>query len=111
MPIKKHVLQAEAYVKPGNNKPEYVFVRIPETLCSSLGIGGGTPLKLYSDKNNYSFTVEVPLSFKNVDMLQRTLERNEDLKKENKELQFKNQELYDSVEMLKRRVFELENNL
>lgn len=104
MPIKKHIVRAEAYIAPERVKPEYVFVRIPESICSAMGIGEGTPLKMYSNNNGYSFTVEVPLSFENLDMLNRTLERNTQLNTENAELKT-------SVELLKKRVAELENML
>lgn len=84
MPIKKHIVSAESYTKPGNVEPDYVFVRIPKSICTALGIGSGTPLKLYSDKNNYSFTVEVPMSYENLTLLEQLREKNFDLSEQNK---------------------------
>ena len=104
MPIKKHVVKAEVYVDSEKEKYKCIVVKIPETICMALGIGEGTPLKLYRNKNSYSFTVEVPLSYENLDMLNRVTEKNS-------ELQEKNKELENSVKMLKSRVAELENML
>lgn len=87
MPIKKHIVSAESYTKPGNVEPDYVFVRIPKSICTALGIGSGTPLKIYSDKNNYSFTVEVPMSYENLTLLEQLREKNLNLCEQNRLLQ------------------------
>ena len=97
MPIKKHILEAHK-INGG------CVVEIPQSVCDAIGIQNGTPVKLYSNNNGYSFTVEVVPSYENVKALDA-------VNTKNTELRNKNIELEKTVKNLKQRVFELENNL
>lgn len=97
MPIKKHILEAHK-INGG------CVVEIPQSVCDAIGIQNGTPVKLYSNNNGYSFTVEVVPSYENVKALDVANTKNTELRN-------KNVELEKTVQNLKQRVFELENNL
>ena len=97
MPIKKHILQAHK-INGG------CVVEVPQTICDAIGIQDGTPIKVYSNNNGYSFTVEIVPSYENAVKLEQATIKNMELQKENKDLK-------SSVEILKHRVAELENNL
>ena len=70
MPIKKHVIKVEK-----DNT-----ITIPKTLCSALGIGEGTCLKVYSNNDNTSFTCEVPFSYENMKTLEKYRQENRELR-------------------------------
>lgn len=97
MPIKKHILQAHK-INGG------CVVEVPQTICDAIGIQDGTPIKVFSNSSGYSFTVEIVPSYENAVQLERVNAKNTELQKENKDLK-------SSVETLKHRVAELENNL
>lgn len=75
MPIKKHILKVEKLDKK-------LYMEIPETICSALGINNDSVVKVYSNNDRYSFTVETMLSFENVCMLERLKDENIKLKEE-----------------------------
>lgn len=79
MPIKKHVVKI---VK----KDKKNILEIPESICSALGINTDSVVKVYSNNNGYSFTVESMLSYENVCLLEQLRQQNEDLKNMNLDL-------------------------
>lgn len=77
MPIKKHIVKVEK-----NNT-----ITIPQTLCSALGIGEGTCLKVYSNNDSTSFTCSVPFSFENMQTLETYKQENNQLRQKIKQLE------------------------
>ena len=79
MPIVKHVMKVEQ-----KNKLE-----IPESICRALGLGENSVVKVYSNNNGYSFTVETAPSFETVKLLEEFKQRNSELSARVKELEAK----------------------
>lgn len=83
MPIKKHV------TKVGENNT----ITIPKTISDALGISEGVVLRIYSNNNGYSFTVETVSTYEQVTQLEMYKQKYEEERAKREEAERKYAEL------------------
>ena len=97
MPIKKHIQK----VKQIENQN---ILTIPKSICDAIGIGDESVVRVFSNNNGYSFTVETMLSYENAQLLEQVKQSNLELKEYNKVLKDENVQLKQQIETIKKSI-------